>query len=88
MMAAYELLGLSLVSRHQYGFEDPEAYYGTYVILLDHDNNNSDCDNYDDDYVNGQYHHPHSDWGSKLLSKSTTVKYRLHCNAKEGGWCV
>ena len=45
MMAAYGLLGLSLVSRLQYGFEYPEAYYSTHIILLDHDNHNSDCDN-------------------------------------------
>ncbi len=74
MVAAYGLLGLSLVSRLQYGFEYPDACCGTHIILLDHDNHNSDCDINNDDYVNAHYHHPHSDFG-KVLSKSISVKY-------------
>ncbi len=49
----------------------------------------SDCDIYNDDYVNAQCHHPGSDRGGKVSFKSITVKYRLQCNAKETGWvCV
>jgi hypothetical protein len=32
---------LIMVSHLRYGLEDPEDYYGTYTILLDHDNLNS-----------------------------------------------